>query len=630
MATFDDMALERKVTIYDKGFDQGSRTYGEYITRSGDVEPADLQRGAAADRVPPLRRVRAYGQRRPFGGGVRAARRAGAGGAAALARGGRGPAEAAGCRAGCVKVCVHPSDLAPGLMLGQDVTLGDDSSWAPGWSSTAAPRSATAARSRTARCSASRRAWAARSTAPRRRLAPLESARTPSSARARWCTRARQLGAGAHRGRPAQVRERVTVGAGAVVGRGCGIDNDVTIGPGADPVELLYRGRCGDRAGRFLGPGVVTDERRRDGPPSRPASRCAGRPCAAPRASAAGRCSRPASRSARKLSSRPGGRHPRRARARCRDGRAGARGARGPGVRPAGRRGVGDGRPPAKTRPPRAAHDADGRDRTHDGRRVVAGEVGKLWRRRVVAEDARDGPRGDPEGRKGGARHGRGRAAGLPAGARGRVRDVQPADLVRDLFERRAAHHAGCAARVPLLFNVRIGRRHIHHFVPGILLAVRLRQRRAVRERPEGARVARDPARRRRRADVRRVGAAARPRGRLLVAPGPGRRADHARDGLADGGRHARAAHPAPRRARAGGAPPAATPACAIRSRSDERGAARAVSRPAEAHPHRPRGGRADGAQGSQRRVRARRARRPRRAQRGPGLAPERPHDGRA
>jgi len=37
MATFDDMELERKLTIYDKGFDQDARTYGEYITRSGDI-----------------------------------------------------------------------------------------------------------------------------------------------------------------------------------------------------------------------------------------------------------------------------------------------------------------------------------------------------------------------------------------------------------------------------------------------------------------------------------------------------------------------------------------------------------------------------------------------------------------
>jgi len=37
MATFDDMEIERKVTIYDKGFDQDFNSYGEYIARSGDI-----------------------------------------------------------------------------------------------------------------------------------------------------------------------------------------------------------------------------------------------------------------------------------------------------------------------------------------------------------------------------------------------------------------------------------------------------------------------------------------------------------------------------------------------------------------------------------------------------------------
>jgi predicted dehydrogenase len=37
MATFDDMDLERKVTVYDKGFDQKADSYGEYITRTGDI-----------------------------------------------------------------------------------------------------------------------------------------------------------------------------------------------------------------------------------------------------------------------------------------------------------------------------------------------------------------------------------------------------------------------------------------------------------------------------------------------------------------------------------------------------------------------------------------------------------------
>ncbi len=35
MATFDDMAVEGKLTVYDKGFDEDARGYGEYITRAG-------------------------------------------------------------------------------------------------------------------------------------------------------------------------------------------------------------------------------------------------------------------------------------------------------------------------------------------------------------------------------------------------------------------------------------------------------------------------------------------------------------------------------------------------------------------------------------------------------------------
>jgi predicted dehydrogenase len=37
MATFDDMELEQKLVIYDKGFDEDWSSYGEYIARSGDV-----------------------------------------------------------------------------------------------------------------------------------------------------------------------------------------------------------------------------------------------------------------------------------------------------------------------------------------------------------------------------------------------------------------------------------------------------------------------------------------------------------------------------------------------------------------------------------------------------------------
>jgi predicted dehydrogenase len=37
MATFDDMAVEGKLTVYDKGVDQPYDSYGEYIARSGDI-----------------------------------------------------------------------------------------------------------------------------------------------------------------------------------------------------------------------------------------------------------------------------------------------------------------------------------------------------------------------------------------------------------------------------------------------------------------------------------------------------------------------------------------------------------------------------------------------------------------
>jgi predicted dehydrogenase len=36
MATFDDMAIDGKLTVYDKGFDASAQTDGEYVARSGD------------------------------------------------------------------------------------------------------------------------------------------------------------------------------------------------------------------------------------------------------------------------------------------------------------------------------------------------------------------------------------------------------------------------------------------------------------------------------------------------------------------------------------------------------------------------------------------------------------------
>jgi predicted dehydrogenase len=43
MATFDDMAIERKVTVYDKGFDQDpGASWGEWRMRSGDISSPQI------------------------------------------------------------------------------------------------------------------------------------------------------------------------------------------------------------------------------------------------------------------------------------------------------------------------------------------------------------------------------------------------------------------------------------------------------------------------------------------------------------------------------------------------------------------------------------------------------------
>jgi predicted dehydrogenase len=69
MATFDDMALEGKLSIFDKGFDQVSRGYGEYITRTGgivspqipNVEPLRIECEHFVESVRERRRPRSDG-----------------------------------------------------------------------------------------------------------------------------------------------------------------------------------------------------------------------------------------------------------------------------------------------------------------------------------------------------------------------------------------------------------------------------------------------------------------------------------------------------------------------------------------------------------------------------------------
>ena len=88
MATFDDMALEGKITVYDKGFDEqaGGLVRRVHHALGRHLEPAAVERRAAADRVRALRPVDPLGHQpdlRRRGGAARGAR---ARGTAAVAR----------------------------------------------------------------------------------------------------------------------------------------------------------------------------------------------------------------------------------------------------------------------------------------------------------------------------------------------------------------------------------------------------------------------------------------------------------------------------------------------------------------------------------------------------------------
>jgi hypothetical protein len=102
---------------------------------------------------------------------------------------------------------------------------------------------------------------------------------------------------------------------------------------------------------------------------------------------------------------------------------------------------------------------------------VVAGEVGKLWRRRVVAEEPETAPEVIQKGARAAldtvevARRGYREA---PAGESALFNLLMAFVISSSLIRLTTL---GVRRGVPLLFNVRIGRRHIHHFVPGILLA---------------------------------------------------------------------------------------------------------------------------------------------------------------
>ena len=158
-----------------------------------------------------------------------------------------------------MRLRVYPSDLAPGLMLGEDVALGDDlelGAWVVIHGGT---RVGDRCEIQDGAVLGKRPSLGARSTAPRAELPPLEIGAGAVICAGAVVYAGARVAAGAIVGDQAQVRERVTLGEGAVVGRGCGVDNDVSIAAGARIQSNCYlAAHAVVEDDVFLGPAVVT------------------------------------------------------------------------------------------------------------------------------------------------------------------------------------------------------------------------------------------------------------------------------------------------------------------------------------------------------------------------------------
>ena len=208
MATFDDMELERKLTVYDKGFDEDFTSYGEYIARSGDIysprvpndEPLRIECAHFVDRVRDGQAPRSDGA-----SGLRVVR----------------VLEAAAAARSTRAAVLRPSDRAPGLLLGEGVAA---PARGPARRQRGDPRGHRARRttcgSRTARSWASRWRSGPQSTAARRE-------RRAAAEIGDGRHRLRRRGGGGRRARSAparvvgdqaHVRERAVIGEGTVIG----------------------------------------------------------------------------------------------------------------------------------------------------------------------------------------------------------------------------------------------------------------------------------------------------------------------------------------------------------------------------------------------------------------------------
>jgi acetyltransferase-like isoleucine patch superfamily enzyme len=158
-----------------------------------------------------------------------------------------------------VKLCVHPSDLAPGLMLGHEVQLGSDLELGGGVVIHSGTVIGDGCEIQDGAVLGKRPRLGRRSTASGPAPEPLVV-----EAHAAICTGAVvyagvRVGERAIIGDQAQVRERAVIGSDTVVGRGTGVEAGVTIG-----ADVRIQSNCYLAAGTFvedrvfIAPGVVT------------------------------------------------------------------------------------------------------------------------------------------------------------------------------------------------------------------------------------------------------------------------------------------------------------------------------------------------------------------------------------
>jgi hypothetical protein len=220
MATFDDMDLERKVTVYDKGFDESSGSYGEYITRAGDIWSPSI-----GNREPLRLECEHFVQ--CLREGARRAR--------------TGTPGCAWCA--CWRACrprstrregirMQLSDLAPGLVLGEGVQLGEGVRIGAHVVIHPGTVIGDGCEIQDGAVLGKPPKLARHSTRPRGGGEPLTcSAPARSCARARSCFAGAAVGAGGRSSATsrscASARGSAT---GSVIGRGSAVDNDVLIG----------------------------------------------------------------------------------------------------------------------------------------------------------------------------------------------------------------------------------------------------------------------------------------------------------------------------------------------------------------------------------------------------------------